>query len=265
MGAGNFHRVAMQAAAAAGLIWLGGVAQGQGIPAPADCAGLGSDWQTIEVSGQTAAAFTANGGRDCAAAPCQGQIFVCFNPKENCYLAVSGAPLAAEVPFTAEESAGGIHAASGSTCGGRAASDPDIAFDVMISSTGTPGCLNKLGVSAGKFEGGELLDTSTGPAVMIATDPPVLIDMFVGNNSLKVPGFHDLYSFEVQVPLAGDAISVRNQDTGQAIGGGSVSNSCGAQLPPPKPIPTLPQYALILLIMGLLFAVVRVARRGMSA
>jgi len=157
-------------------------------------------------------------------------------------------------------------------------------FDVKLEGGE---CLNKLVVKDGEFESGELVyEKGRGPAIMIGmgslamlVDGLPLIRDFVADGFLNIPGFHDkgMYKFDVQIPLTGTemmsggmtggGIVVSNMDTKDVVAYGSVDNTCGAQLPGPSviPVPTLPQYALILLIMGLLFAAVRVTRRGMSA
>jgi len=265
----------MQVAAAAGLIWLG-AAQGQQAENCSQLLGVG--WQTIEVSGQTSAIYTAE-GPGCAAASCGGRIFVCFNEAQNCYLAKADGRFPTSVPFNARQAPMGLDIRSASQCGGEDASREDRAFNVRLMSTNPgDGCLNELEVEGGEdrfFEGGKLLEMDGKPAVLVeGAGMAVLFD--VEGDALRIPGFHcvhnngaceDQYQLEVQIPLSENGgIDVKNKDTGEMIASGSVNNTCGARLSGRvAPIPTLPQYALILLIMGLLFAAVRVTRRGMSA
>jgi hypothetical protein len=270
MGTSKVRRMALRLTAAASLVWLGG-AQGQ--PSfPGNCDELGPGWQTMQVSGQTSSTYTAEGGQSCNLAPCEGGIFVCFNPQQNCYLAAATAPFESIIPFTTAPLGSDLGIASAGACGDHP-NNTGKSFNVRLSSTDPgSGCLNRLIVNEGFFAGGQLVEDEKGPAVLIESNPPVLVDQFLGVDSLDIPGFHGNSSFKVHVPLMdgmsgmAGAITVRNQSTGQLIGGGSVNNTCGARLSAPvKAIPTLPQYGMMLLTGALLFAAVRITRRRLSA
>ena len=213
-----------------------------------------------------------------------GGIFVCFNPQANCFLAVVSPPFGSKIPFTIETMGDGLHIASAYECGEKNDLDPRHSFDVMLGSEEPGnGCLNSLMVTKGKFEGGMLVEDPKGPAIkidtnmMIGTKPLALlvdglplIGDFVKGGFLNIPGYHKMggmkYSFEVHIPLMQGGIVVRNKDTDEVVARGSVNNTCGAQLGPPvTPIPTVPQYGLMLLAASLLLAAVRMTRRGMSA
>lgn len=265
MGARKIRQVVLSLATLTGLVGLEVVQAQPSIPS--DCSDLGPDWQTIEVSGQTSAGFTATGGS--CSGTCEGTIIVCFNPQENCYLAVGqDHPLESLIPFTATPAGNGnLAIASVGECGTGNPSTTGKPFNVLLSST-VPGsgCLDLLTVNEGPLGSGQLISTPSGPAVLIGPPPSLLLNQFFDQSSLNIPGNHGPYGFEVHIPLIGGRfIRVRNADTGEVLGGGSVNNSCGARLDEPiRPIPTLPQYGMILLTLGLLLAAVGITRRRLS-
>ena len=273
MGGNNVRQKVLQLAATASLLWLSG-AHG-GLTAPASCDDLMGDWQTMLVSGQSSANYTAQlpCGLSCPP-PSDGKIFVCFNPQENCYLAGASAPFGSLIPFMAETMGESLDVISAPKCGGIDGNTGK-RFNVMLTSDEPgSGCLNKLIVTEGTFKEGMLVMEPKGPAIMIGTKPfgllvdglPLIGD-FVKGGSLNIPGYHMNSMFEVHIPLMHGGIVVRNKDTDEVVARGSVNNTCGARLGGPSvaPIPTLPQYGLMLLAAGLLLAAVRMTRRRMSA
>jgi len=222
-------------------------------------------FETVEVSGQTEIPIVE------AFSPTTqlATAMFCFNPQENCFLAISRGQVNETLPFSAADGNGNLTIMSLNSCGGQT-STRGKPFEFVASSSGAGACLDTLSIdnngvnTSGRLLGDGSVEIMLDNGAELMMDIPYMPDAMSPQSVLLGPAFHDNLQLAAAVPtLMNGAIQAMSPSSGEAF----VNGICGIAIGGDRPtqVPSLSRWALALLCGLMLVATVWITRRRGTA